>query len=126
MVAAVKANAALAAVVAARVYPDLAEQGAALPHLVWSVSGGGPKQASDGSGPDHQVDVSWTIRATTRLQAQQVADLLSAVLDGWTNSSTPAVSSCTLENESTGYEFRSDDSDELVRTVEQDYTVWYA
>lgn len=127
MVSAVKADASLTAAVSTRVYPDVAPIGAALPHLTWELTGGGPLQHSTGSGPDNQVTVRWTVRATTRQQARTIADLLASVLDGWSETKDdPQISSCTLDNESGDWDYRSDDSDEIIRIIEQDYTIWFA
>lgn len=126
MVAAVKADATLAAAVGTRVYPDVAPQGAARPHLVWQQTGGGPKQSSGGPGPDAEVTVRWTIRADTRLSARTVAGLIADVLDGWTSASTePAISGCTLEDESGDWDYLGDDSETVVRIVEQEYSIWF-
>jgi hypothetical protein len=125
MVAAVKADSAIAAIVGEKVYPDLAPDDA-LPCLVYEQTGGGPLQAADGSGPDTVVNYRWTCRATTRLGVRALADALAALLDGWsTSTGTPLVSSCTLENESGDWDYRSDDSSEVVRIVEHEYRIWH-
>jgi hypothetical protein len=120
-------DATVAGIVAGRIYQDVAPQEATYPHIIFEGPSGGPLQTSGGPSSTHNVTFFFVCRALTKLAAKALGDAAKDVLDGWTNTSgTPAVSSCRLEDEQPSTEYRSDDSEELVFVITQEYSLWYA
>ncbi|HON69155.1 MAG TPA: DUF3168 domain-containing protein [Phycisphaerae bacterium] len=117
----------VAGLVGTRIFPGIAPQDAALPHIIYQRIAGGPLQASGGPMSTINANYVFICRDKTYAGVKTLAAAVRAVLDGWDNTSgTPAVSSCRLEDEGEDTEYRSDDSEDLVHVVTQEYSLWYA
>lgn len=93
--AALSAWSPLTALVASRIYPDEAAEGAALPAVIYERSGSSPHYTLSGELVACEATISVSVVARTRAAANQVADAITAAMH--------AISAPSIERDGESY-----------------------
>lgn len=91
------ASANVVALVSARIYPQIAPQGAAMPYIVYQRISSVPERVATGTNATTETRIQFQIVDDNYDDARTLADYVKAALHGWTaTSSTPSISGCDL------------------------------
>ena len=117
----------VAALVATRIYAQVIPQGGASPCIVFNIVSATPINAFDGHSGTENARVQLDMLHTTWSGVRALAAAARGALQGYTDADAdPAISSCMLISEQDDNEQPKTDSENIVRRVIQEYTVWYA
>jgi len=114
--------------VANRIYRGFRPQVTGLPCITFTRVDREAVQGSTGrTGTERlRVQVDIWCEADHDREAEAIAEALKARLDGWTNESSPAISSCFLDSEYGNIEDEGGGATVPLSRVTQDYGVWYS
>jgi hypothetical protein len=115
----------LKALVGDRCYPEDAQQGSALPLVVWTYPTEESWNALDGETGTDQLRVQFDVYGSTRDQARAVLRELRAALMDWSSPVTvPRVAGCSRQNAVSGFDEDPAGSGTAVHRIVQDYLIW--
>lgn len=115
----------LGALIGDRIYPHLFPQTVSLPAISYGTTIE-PVNANDGSTGTTNATLTLTIYASDYQTVRRVGDLTKASLDGWTSTGTPAISPVLLITDRDGFDKVDDGTDRVIPWREQEFSIWYA
>jgi len=122
LVAKLKATAGVTAIVAARIYPMFAPQGAALPFLIYETTMDQPVNHAGGTTGTRQIQIALTCFASTYTGAKALAAAVEAALSGWIDANG-CVWLLESAHDEAGDMMQGRDVPEYFAVV-QEYSVW--
>jgi hypothetical protein len=116
-------NADVAALVAARVYPDLAPKTAAMPQVTFSLEDVNPSPTHDRVGRPAADQYAYAVRCHSGSsdQAATLAERVRVALDGKRSANSMRF---VFQGGDSSAAFRSDDSDEIVYTLTLNFLIF--
>jgi hypothetical protein len=123
LVAKLKGTSTISAIVGTRVYPMIRPQNAALPCIVWEISGDRPSNYAGGTSGTSEMSIALDCIASTYAGAKALGDLVASTMSGFADSAG-CVWHLENQNDVAGPIGGGTEEPEFY-TVSQDYTVWH-